>query len=223
MLSEDHDYNILEEDEITTSGGRTGAVDEELFHIVKNLRKKISMDKNLPPFVIFQDPSLEDMAIHYPITLEEMQNISGVGVGKATRYGKEFVDLIKKYVDENEIIRPQDMVVKSVINKSGLKVYIIQSIDRKRLLNDIADAKGLKMSELLDEIEAIVNSGTKLDLDYYINEVLDDEHQEEVFDYFRDEAETESIYAALNELGEDEYSEEDIRLMRIKFMSEMGN
>ena len=223
MLSEDHDYNSLEEDEVTTSGGRTGAVDEELFHIVKNLRKKISMDKNLPPFVIFQDPSLEDMAIHYPITLEEMQNISGVGVGKATRYGKEFVDLIKKYVDENEIIRPQDMVVKSVINKSGLKVYIIQSIDRKRLLNDIADAKGLEMSELLDEIEAIVNSGTKLDLDYYLNDVLDEEHQEEVFDYFRDEAETESIDAALNELGEDEYSEEDIRLMRIKFMSEMGN
>ncbi|GAH65691.1 unnamed protein product, partial [marine sediment metagenome] len=158
-----------------------------------------------------------------PITLEEMQNISGVGVGKATRYGKEFVDLIKKYVDENDIIRPQDMVVKSVINKSGLKVYIIQSIDRKRLLEDIADAKGLEMSELLDEIEAIVNSGTKLDLDYYLNEVLDEERQEEVFEYFRDEAETESIDAALNELGEDEYSEEDIRLMRIKFMSEMGN
>jgi ATP-dependent DNA helicase RecQ len=194
-----------------------------LFHIVKNLRKKISREKNLPPFVIFQDPSLEDMAIHYPITLEEMQNISGVGVGKATRYGKEFVDLIKKYVDENDIIRPQDMVVKSVINKSGLKVYIIQSIDRKRLLEDIADAKGLEMCELLDEIEAIVNSGTKLDLDYYLNEVLDEERQEEVFEYFRDEAETESIDAALNELGEDEYSEEDIRLMRIKFMSEMGN
>ncbi|MBE9510311.1 MAG: DNA helicase RecQ [Bacteroidetes bacterium] len=223
MLSEDHDYDNVEEDEITASGGRTGAVDEELFHIVKNLRKKISREKNLPPFVIFQDPSLEDMAIHYPITLEEMQNISGVGVGKATRYGKEFVDLIKKYVDENDIIRPQDMVVKSVINKSGLKVYIIQSIDRKRLLEDIADAKGLEMSELLNEIEAIVNSGTKLDLDYYLNEVLDEERQEEVFDYFRDEAETESIDAALNELGEDEYSEEDIRLMRIKFMSEMGN
>ncbi len=223
MLSEDHDYDTLEEDEVTASGGRTGAVDDELFHIVKNLRKKISRDKNLPPFVIFQDPSLEDMAIHYPITLEEMQNISGVGVGKATRYGKEFVDLIKKYVDENDIIRPQDLVVKSVINKSGLKVYIIQSIDRKRLLEDIADAKGLEMSELLDEIEAIVNSGTKLDLDYYIDEVLDEEHREEVFDYFRNEAETESVNAALDELGEDEYSEEDIRLMRIKFMSEMGN
>lgn len=223
MLSEDHDYGSIEEDDLTASGGRTGAVDEELFHIVRNLRKKISRDKNLPPFVIFQDPSLEDMAIHYPITIEEMQNITGVGVGKATRYGKEFVDLIKKYVDENEIIRPQDMVVKSVVNKSGLKVYIIQSIDRKRLLEDIADAKGLKMSELLDEIEAIVNSGTKLDLDYYLNEVLDEERQEEVFDYFRDEAETESIDAALDELGEDEYSEEDIRLMRIKFMSEVGN
>lgn len=223
MLSEDHDYDGLEEDEMLASGGRTGAVDEELFHIVKNLRKKISKDKNLPPFVIFQDPSLEDMAIHYPVTLDEMQNISGVGVGKAKRYGKEFVDLIKKYVEENDITRPQDLVVKSVVNKSGLKVYIIQSIDRKRSLVDIADAKGLEMSELLDEIEAIVNSGTKLNLDYYLNEVLDEERQQEIFEYFSEEAKTESVDAALNELGEDEYTEEDVRLMRIKFMSEIGN
>lgn len=223
MLSEDHDYDGLEEDEMLASGGRTGAVDEELFHIVKNLRKKISKEKNLPPFVIFQDPSLEDMAIHYPVTLEEMQNISGVGVGKAKRYGKEFVDLIKKYVKENDITRPQDLVVKSVVNKSGLKVYIIQSIDRKRSLVDIADAKGLEMSELLDEIEAIVNSGTKLNLDYYLNEVLDEERQQEIFEYFSEEAKTESVDAALNELGEDEYTEEDVRLMRIKFMSEIGN
>ncbi len=223
MLSEDHDYDGLEEDEMLASGGRTGAVDEELFHIVKNLRKKISKEKNLPPFVIFQDPSLEDMAIHYPVTLDEMQNISGVGVGKAKRYGKEFVDLIKKYVKENDITRPQDLVVKSVVNKSGLKVYIIQSIDRKRSLVDIADAKGLEMSELLDEIEAIVNSGTKLNLDYYLNEVLDEERQQEIFEYFSEEAKTESVDAALNELGEDEYTEEDVRLMRIKFMSEIGN
>lgn len=223
MLSEDHDYSSIEDDEVDASGGKTGTVDEELFHIVKNLRKEISRDKNLPPFVVFQDPSLEDMAIQYPVTLEEMQNISGVGVGKAKRYGKKFVEVIKKYVDENDIIRPQDMVVKSVVNKSGLKVYIIQSIDRKRSLDDIADAKNLEISELLDEIEAIVNSGTKLNLDYYLNEILDEDHQEEVYEYFREEAETESIDDALNELGEDEYSEEDIRLMRIKFISEMGN
>lgn len=223
ILCEDHDYSDMEDDEMTASEGKTGAVDEELFHIVKNLRKEIAREKNLPPFVIFQDPSLEDMAIQYPVTIEEMQNISGVGVGKAKRYGKRFVDLIKKYVDENDIIRPQDMVVKSVVNKSGLKVYIIQSIDRKRSLEDIADAKNMEMSELIDEIEAIVNSGTKLNIDYYLDEILDEEHQEEVFEYFRDEAETESVDEALNELGEDEYSAEDIRLMRIKFISEMGN
>jgi ATP-dependent DNA helicase RecQ len=173
--------------------------------------------------VIFQDPSLEDMAIQYPITLDEMTNIAGVGQGKAHRYGREFVDIIKRYVEEKDILRPQDMVVKSVVNKSGLKVYIIQSIDRKRSLDDIADAKNLEMNDLLKEIESIVQSGTKLNLDYYINEVLDEDHQQDIFDYFREEAETESIEAALEELGEDEYSEEDIRLMRIKFFSEMGN
>jgi ATP-dependent DNA helicase RecQ len=154
--------------------------------------------------------------------MEELQNIQGVGSGKAQRYGKRFVELIKTYVDEKEIIRAQDMVVKSVINKSGLKVYIIQNIDRKVSLDDIAHAKNLDMPKLLDEIEAIVNSGTKLNLDYYINEVLDEDHQEEVFDYFR-EAETESVHEALDELGEDEYTEEDIRLMRIKFLAEMGH
>ncbi len=224
MLSEDHDYSDTdEEDESLAGPERTAAVDEELFNILKNLRKKISKQLNLPPFVIFQDPSLEDMAIQYPVTLEEMQNITGVGAGKAKRYGKEFVELIKTYVDEKEIIRPQDMVVKSVVNKSGLKVYIIQSIDRKMDLEDIAAAKNLEMSNLLDEIEAIVNSGTRLNLDYYINSILDTEHQQEIFDYFREEAETESLEAALQELGEDNYTEEEIRLMRIKFMSEMGN
>ena len=185
--------------------------------------KTIAKQKDLPPFVIFQDPSLEDMAIHYPINIDELKNISGVGTGKAQRYGKEFVELIQKYVEENEIERPQDMVVKSIVNKSGLKVYIIQSIDRKVSLADIAGAKGLEMNGLLKEVEAIVNSGTKVDINYYINEVLDEDHQDEVFDYFKDEAETESILDALNELGEDEYSEEDIRLMRIKFISELGN
>ncbi len=224
QLSEDHDYSDTdEEDESLAGPERTGAVDEELFNILKNLRKKISKQLNLPPFVIFQDPSLEDMAIQYPITTEELQNITGVGAGKAKRYGKEFVELIKTYVDEKEIIRPQDMVVKSVVNKSGLKVYIIQSIDRKMDLEDIASAKNLEMGNLLDEIEAIVNSGTRLNLDYYINCILDEEHQQEIFDYFREEAETESLEAALKELGEDNYTEEEIRLMRIKFISEMGN
>ena len=143
--------------------------------------------------------------------------------GKAQRYGQEFIDLIKAYVEEKEIIRPQDMVVKSVVNKSGLKVYIIQAIDRKMLLDDICNSKNISMGDLLNEIEAIVNSGTKINIDYYINDVLDQEHQDEVFDYFRDEAETESIEDALKVLGEDEYSEEEIRLMRIKFISELGN
>jgi ATP-dependent DNA helicase RecQ len=163
------------------------------------------------------------MSTQYPVNLEELQNISGVGAGKAKRYGKEFVELIKKYVEEKEIVRPQDMIVKSIVNKSGLKVYIIQSIDRKISLDIIAEAKGLEMSNLLDEIEAIVNSGTKLNIDYYIDSILDEEHQQEIFDYFKEEAESESIEEALNELGEDEYSEEDIRLIRIKFISELGN
>ena len=223
MLTRDHDYEGQVEEEMSAEGARTSTVDTELFNILRDLRKKIAKQKNLPPFVIFQDPSLEDMAIQYPVDIEELKNIQGVGSGKAQRYGKEFVQLIKTYVEEKEIIRPQDMVVKSVVNKSGLKVYIIQAIDRKMSLEDIADAKGLTMGELLEEIESIVNSGTKLNIDYYINDVMDQEHQDEVFDYFMEEAETESIEDALNELGEDEYTEEDIRLIRIKFLSEMGN
>ena len=222
MLTEDHDYDVESDEEQSISPSKTTTVDEELLHILKDLRKKIAKQKNLPPFVIFQDPSLEDMAIQYPISLQELQNIVGVGSGKAQRYGTEFVELIKAYVEEKEIIRPQDMVVKSVVNKSGIKVFIIQSIDRKMALEDIATAKNMEMSDLLTEIEVIVNSGTKLNLDYYINEILDEEHQLEVYDYFR-ESETESVKDALEELGEDEYTEEDIRLMRIKFLSEMGN
>jgi ATP-dependent DNA helicase RecQ len=221
-LSHDHDYDKIDAEEPEV-GGKTATVDSELFRILKDLRKKTAKKLGLPPFVIFQDPSLEDMAIQYPISMEELQNIVGVGAGKARKYGKEFADLIKRYVNEKEITRPQDMVVKSVVNKSGLKVYIIQSIDRKLSLDDIAAAKNLEMNDLLKEIEAIVNSGTKLDINYYINEVMDEEHQDEVFEYFKEEAETESIEAALEELGEDEYTEEDIRLMRIKFISELGN
>jgi ATP-dependent DNA helicase RecQ len=221
MLTEDHDYTDTAEDE-NAFGARTAAVDEELFSILKDLRKKISKQKDVPPFVIFQDPSLEDMAIQYPINLDELQNISGVGAGKAQRYGEEFVELIKKYVEEKEIIRPLDMVVKSVVNKSGIKVYIIQSIDVKRSLEDIADAKGLEMNELLSEVEAIVNSGTRINLDYYVNMVIDEERQHDIYSYFKEEAESDSLEAAIKELG-NEFEEEEIRLMRIKFLSEMGN
>jgi ATP-dependent DNA helicase RecQ len=221
MLAEDHDYADTTDEE-NAFGARTAAVDEELFSILKDLRKKISKLKDVPPFVIFQDPSLEDMAIQYPITIDELQNISGVGAGKAQRYGKEFIEIIKKYVEEKEIIRPLDMVVKSVVNKSGIKVYIIQSIDMKRPFEDIAEAKGLEMNELISEVEAIVNSGTRINLDYYINMVMDEERQHDIYSYFREEAESDSLEEAIAELGND-FEEEEIRLMRIKFLSEMGN
>ena len=221
MLAEDHDYADTTDEE-NAFGARTAAVDEELFSILKDLRKKISKQKDVPPFVIFQDPSLEDMAIQYPITIDELQNISGVGTGKAQRYGKEFIEIIKKYVEEKEIIRPLDMVVKSVVNKSGIKVYIIQSIDMKRPLEDIAEAKGLEMGELISEIEAVVNSGTRINLDYYINMVIDEERQHDIYTYFREEAESDSLDEAIKELGS-EFEEEEIRLVRIKFLSEMGN
>ena len=221
MLAEDHDYADTTDEE-NAFGARTAAVDEELFSILKDLRKKLSKQKDVPPFVIFQDPSLEDMAIQYPITIDELQNISGVGAGKAQRYGEEFIEIIKKYVEEKEIIRPLDMVVKSVVNKSGIKVYIIQSIDMKRPLEDIAEAKGLEMSELVSEIEAIVNSGTRLNLDYYVDMMIDEERQHDIYSYFREEAESDSLEDAIKELGS-EFEEEEIRLVRIKFLSEMGN
>jgi ATP-dependent DNA helicase RecQ len=221
MLAEDHDYADTTDEE-NAFGARTAAVDEELFSILKDLRKKLSKVKDVPPFVIFQDPSLEDMAIQYPITIDELQNISGVGAGKAQRYGEEFIEIIKKYVEEKEIIRPLDMVVKSVVNKSGIKVYIIQSIDMKRPLEDIAEAKGLEMSELISEIEAIVNSGTRINLDYYIDSTIDEERQHDIYSYFREEAESDSLEDAIKELG-NEFEEEEIRLVRIKFLSEMGN
>jgi ATP-dependent DNA helicase RecQ len=221
MLAEDHDYADTTDEE-NAFGARTAAVDDELFSILRDLRKKLSKQKDVPPFVIFQDPSLEDMAIQYPITIDELQNISGVGAGKAQRYGEEFIEIIKKYVEEKEIIRPLDMVVKSVVNKSGIKVYIIQSIDMKRPLEDIAEAKGLEMPELISEIEAIVNSGTRINLDYYIDKTIDDERQHDIYSYFREEAESDSLEDAIKELG-NEFEEEEIRLVRIKFLSEMGN
>ncbi|HOP03818.1 MAG TPA: DNA helicase RecQ [Tenuifilaceae bacterium] len=224
MFTQDHDYQESDDDDITLSQpGKGGSSDEELFNMLKDLRKRIAKKKNLPPFVIFQDPSLEDMSIQYPITIEELQNITGVGVGKAKRYGKEFVELIKAYVEDKEIIRPQDMVVKSVANKSLLKVFIIQSIDRKMDFEDICTAKNLEMDELLNEIEAIVNSGTKLSIDYYIDSAIDEDKRDEIFEYFKEEAETESIQEAVDYLGEDEFTEEEIRLVRIKFISELGN
>jgi len=223
MLVRNHNYDELEEEANLTGAPAGGAAgDQELFEMLKDLRKKVARKNNLPPFVIFQDPSLSDMSIQYPVTLEELKNIQGVGEGKARRYGSEFVELIKAYVEDNDIERAQDMIVKSVGNKSKLKVFIIHNIDRKLSLEDIANSKGIEMSELISEIEAIVNSGTRINIDYYVDEVLDEEHQEEVFEYFR-EADSDSVEAALEELGEDEYSEEDIRLMRIKFISEMGN
>jgi ATP-dependent DNA helicase RecQ len=218
------DNEFDEEDEEPTAKNSVGssAADDILFSILKDLRKKLSKKLEVPPFVIFQDPSLEAMATTYPITMDELQNIPGVGAGKAKRYGEEFLKLIKEHVKENEIIRPEDLRVRTVANKSKLKVAIIQSIDRKIALDDIALAKGLEIGELLDELEAIVYSGTKINIDYFLEEVMDPDRIDEIFDYFNS-AETDKIEPALRELGEDEYSETEIRLVRIKFLSEIGN
>jgi ATP-dependent DNA helicase RecQ len=221
----DNNFDNTESDDDDDFGGGTGsggAADEQLFEMLKNLRKNVAKTMNVPPFVVFQDPSLEEMATNYPISIDELKNITGVGSGKAVKYGKPFADLIKKYVEDNEIERPMDLIVKSVVNKSGLKVYIIQNIDRKISLEGMAKAKGVKMAELISEIESIVASGTRIDIGYYINEVIDEDRQDEVFEYFRS-ADSDSVEDAIKELGEDDYSMEDIRLMRIKFMSEMGN
>ena len=219
----DHDYDEEEKEaEAVVPMGKGGAADEELFAMLKDLRKKVAKRHGLPPFVIFQDPSLEDMAVQYPITIEEMQNITGVGVGKARKFGEEFVKLIKAYVEEKEIIRPQDMIVKSVGNKSGNKIFIIQSIDRKMDFEDIARAKDLDFDELLTEIEGIVNSGTKLDISYYLRDFMDEDKIEDIYLYFKEDAESDSLDAAIDELGAD-YTEEEIRLVRIKFICEQGN
>jgi ATP-dependent DNA helicase RecQ len=220
MIVEDKEFDD-DESEGPMRGGGSFAVDPELYSMLKDLRKKISKHLQLPPYVIFQDPSLEAMATTYPVTIDELQNIPGVGAGKAKRYGQEFIDLIKRHVEENEIERPEDLRVRTVANKSKLKVSIIQSIDMKVALDDIAISKGIDFDELLTEIEAIVNSGTKLDIDYFIDSVMDEDRSEDIYEYFR-ESESDSIDDAIDELGDD-YSEEEIRLVRIKFISEMGN
>ncbi len=219
-VTEQLDYEEMEED-MQMHGSATSAVDPIMFSMLKNLRKKISKQLNLPPYVIFQDPSLEAMATTYPITMDELQNIPGVGAGKAKRYGQDFLSLIKIHVEENEIERPEDLRVRTVANKSKLKVSIIQAIDRKVALDDLANTKGLGFSELLDEIEAIVYSGTKINISYFLIEVMDEEHIEELFDYFK-ESSSDSIQEAMDVLGGD-YTEEEIRLVRIKFISEYGN
>ena len=219
----DHDYDEEEKEaEAVVPMGKGGAADEELFAMLKDLRKKVAKQHGLPPFVIFQDPSLEDMAVQYPITIEEMQNITGVGVGKARKFGEEFIKLIKAYVEEKEIIRPQDLIVKSVGNTSGNKIFIIQSIDRKMDFEDIARAKDLDFDELLTEIEGIVNSGTRLDISYYLRDFMDEDKIEDIYLYFKEDAQSDSLDAAIDELGAD-YTEEEIRLVRIKFICEQGN
>lgn len=220
MLIKERDY-LVEDDEPIGAAGNTGVMDELLYSQLLDLRKSMSKQKNIPPFVIFQEPSLKDMCLQYPITIDELTNIQGVGNGKAARYGAPFVNLIRQYVEENDIERPQDLVVKSVVNKSGLKVQLIQNIDRKLPLEDIGRAQGKTLDEVINEIEAIVTSGTRVNISYYIDDILDTEVQEEIYDYFS-EAETDDLRTAYDEFDGD-YSEEELRLMRIKFMSEMAN
>jgi ATP-dependent DNA helicase RecQ len=221
-ITKDNDFDDDDSvDETPLRGGASCAVDPVLYSMMKDLRKKLSKRLEVPPYVIFQDPSLEAMATTYPVTIEELQNIPGVGAGKAKRYGQEFVELIKRHVVENEIERPEDLRVRTVANKSKLKVFIVQSIDRKVALDDIALTKGLEFNELLDEIEAIVYSGTKINIDYFLNEIMDEEHIEDIYLYFK-ESETDELEDAIKELGND-YTEEEIRLVRIKFISELAN
>lgn len=223
-LFKNHDYDHLkaEDEEVEQVVNQAHAYDEELFAMLKSLRKSVAKEKGIPPYVVFQDPSLEEMATTFPCDLDQLQKVNGVGHGKAIKFGQEFVDVISRYVEENDIITAFDVTVKSTVNKSKNKVFIITQIDKKLDLEEIADAKGLEMTDLLSEIENIVGSGTKLNLDYYIDQVLDDERQDDLYDYFLN-AETDDINAALDDEDNEDYSEEDIRLMRIKFLSEYAN
>ena len=225
MVAKDHDYDNPEDedfDEEKIAFGKDSGTDKTLFSMLKDLRKTMAKKMNLPPFVIFQDPSLEDMTIQYPITMDELTQIVGVGQGKAQKFGQPFLDLIRTYVEENEITRPNDMVIKSSVNRSALKISIIQNIDRKIPLDDIAHSKNMGFDELLAEVESIVASGTRLDINYFIEENIDEYHQEDILEYFR-EADSDVVEDALRALGEDEYDEAEVRLMRIKFISEVGN
>ena len=221
MMSEDHEYNETVDEAIVTASKSTGVADEVLMGMLRDLRKKVAKKVGVPPFVVFQDPSLEDMALKYPVSQEELINIHGVGEGKAKKYGKEFLELISRYVEENDIIRPEDLVVKSTGVNSVNKLYIIQNIDRKLSLDDIASAKGINMDALIKEMEQIVYSGTKLNIKYWIDDMLDDDQQEEIHDYFM-ESESDNIESALKEFDGD-YDLDELRLMRIKFISEVAN
>jgi ATP-dependent DNA helicase RecQ len=221
MMSEDHEYSEADDEAIVTASKSTGTADEVLTGMLKELRKKVAKKLGVPPFVVFQDPSLEDMALKYPITLQELYNIHGVGEGKAKKYGSEFVALISRYVEDNDVIRPDDLVVKSTGVNSANKLYIIQNIDRKLSLKDIASAKGLTMDALIKEMEQIVYAGTKLNIKYWVDDMLDDDQQEEIHDYFM-ESESDKIEDALKEF-DGEYDIDELRLMRIKFISEVAN
>ena len=226
MMAEDREYIDTDDDDTTatigTSKQHSGGGDQALLSMLKDVRHSLSKKLKLPPFVIFSDPSLEDMSIMYPITMDELKNCQGVGEGKAKKFGKEFIQLIAKYVEENEIVRPTEFVVKSVANKSLNKVYIIKSIDRRLPLDEIAEAKNMELDQLYDELEAIVGSGTRINIDYYIRQVIDDDKVDDIYDYFKEEATSDSVNEALKALGPD-YTEEEVRLIRIKFMSELGN
>jgi ATP-dependent DNA helicase RecQ len=221
MLIKQHDFSNTDDDDSIVQNGKGGAFDETLYNLLVDLRKSLSKQNNIPPFVIFQEPSLKDMCFQYPITIEELTNIQGVGTGKAQRYGEPFVALIANYVEDNDIERPQDLVVKSLVNKSVLKVQLIQNIDRKLPLEDIAQSQGKTFDNILDEIESIVNSGTRVNINYYINTLLDADNQEEIFDYFSS-ADTDDLITAYHEF-DGLYTEEELRLMRIKFMSDVAN
>jgi len=226
MLIEDREFVESDDDDETSTPGHArasgGGGDEALLSLLKDLRHSVSKKLNLPPFVIFSDPSLDDMSLLYPLTIEELKNCQGVGEGKAKKFGKEFVELIAKYVLENEIDRPMDLVVKSVVNKSAIKVHIINGIDRKLPLEDIAESRGIEMEDILNELEAIVNSGTKINIDYFIRQTIDEDKVDEIYQYFRTEAVSDSLKEATEELGKG-YTEDEIRLVRIKFLSELGN
>ena len=221
MMTEDHSYNEQNDNSIITNSKSSNTADDKLVNILKDLRKNVSVKQGVPPFAVFQDPSIEDMAMKYPITLPELSTVHGVGEGKARKFGKEFIQLISKYVDENDILRPDDLIVKSTGTNSGLKLFIIQNTDKKLPLIDIAKSKGLEMEDLIKEMEVIIFSGTKLNIDYSLDDVLDEDQQEEIYDYFM-EAESDKIQDALDEFDGD-YDEEELRLMRIKFINEVAN